>query len=188
MNLLIIGTLLWAIVHLMPAIAPGIRSSLVAGMGEKPYRGLFALLIFSSLVLIVFGWRSTPEEFVYVLPSTTRLVAFVLICIAFILIGAANYPTAIKRVIRHPMLTGVAVWAAGHLLVNGTTRAMVLFGGLGVWALVEIFAINRREGAYEKPPKPAFGRELRGIIISAGIIVLLIFLHPYFAGVSPIPR
>jgi uncharacterized membrane protein len=188
MSLLIAGTLLWAMIHLMPAIAPDVRSGLVAKMGEKPYKGLFALSIFLSLVLVVIGWRSTTEQFVYVLPPATRLVAFTLICIAFILIGAANYPTAIKRVIRHPMLTGVAIWAAGHLLVNGTTRAIVLFGGLGVWALVEIVAINRRDGAYEKPPKPELSREIRGLVISAGIIVLLIFLHPYFAGVSPIPR
>ena len=62
MGLLIIGVLLWIVVHLMPAIAPSLKESLIGGMGANPYRGVFSLLIFSSLALIVFGWRSTPEE------------------------------------------------------------------------------------------------------------------------------
>ena len=89
---------------------------------------------------------------------------------------------------RIPMLAGVAIWAAGHLLVNGTSRAIVLFGGLGVWALLEILLINRRDGAYEKPEKPGFSEELKGMFISAGILLIVLFLHPYFAGVSPLPR
>ena len=86
------------------------------------------------------------------------------------------------------MLTGVFVWATAHLLVNGTTRALVLFGGLGAWAILEIVLINRREGAYTKPDKPDFSEELRGTFISAGFLLIILFLHPYFAGVTPFPR
>ena len=188
MSLLITGVLLWALIHLMPAFAPAFRQGLIDSMGNKPYRGVFALAIFASLALIVFGWRSTPEELVYVMPAGTRTVAFVLICLSLIVIGAAHHPSSIKRVIRHPMLTGVFIWAVAHLLVNGTERAMVLFGGLGLWALVEIVMINRRDGPYEKPPRPDFSEELKGTFFSAGILLLLLFLHPYFAGVTPFPR
>ena len=187
MSLLITGVAIWIVVHLIPAIAPSLRQSLVASMGEKAYRGVFALVILGSLALIVVGWRSTPEEFIYILPPETRMVSFFLICLALILMGAAHHPSRIKRVIRHPMLTGVFVWAAAHLLVNGTVRAMVLFGGLGVWALLEIVLINRREGAYIKPDKPDFSEELKGTFISAGFLLILLFLHPYFAGVTPFP-
>ena len=86
------------------------------------------------------------------------------------------------------MLTGVFVWAAAHLLVNGTVRAIVLFGTLAVWALLEIILINRREGDYVKPDVPGFSRELRGLLISLVVILVVLFLHPYFAGVSPFPR
>lgn len=188
MYLLITGTLLWAVVHLMPSVAPGMRGGLITKMGEKAYRGLFALVIIASLALIVAGWRAMPETFVYTLPPDTRIVAFVLISVAFIVIGSAHHPSSIKRVIRHPMLAGVATWAAGHLLVNGTTRAIVLFGGLGIWALLAIVMINRRDGAVEKPANPGFSEELKGTFISAGILLILLFLHPYFAGVSPFPR
>jgi uncharacterized membrane protein len=172
----------------MPAIAPSFKESVVGSMGEKPYRGVFALLIVGSLALIVFGWRSTPEDLLYVLPAGTRMVAFALICISFIVIGSAHHPSRIKRIFRHPMLTGVFIWAAAHLLVNGTTRALVLFGGLGIWALLEIVLINKRDGAYTKPDKPGFSEELKGTFFSAGILLIILFLHPYFAGVTPFPR
>ncbi|RLA32229.1 MAG: NnrU protein, partial [Gammaproteobacteria bacterium] len=94
----------------------------------------------------------------------------------------------IKRIFRHPMLTGVFIWAVAHLLVNGTTRALVLFGGLGIWALLEIVLINKRDGAYTKPDSPDFSEELKGTFISAGFLLFILFLHPYFAGVTPFPR
>ena len=188
MYMLVIGVLLWIVAHLVPAVAPSFRKGLLDSLGKGPYRGVFSLVILGSLALIVFGWRSTPEEYLYALPAGARMVAFALICLSFIVIGAAFHPSRIKRMIRHPMLTGVFIWAAAHLLVNGTTRALVLFGGLGAWALLEIVLINRRDGEYTKPEKPDFSEELRGTFISAGFLLLVLFLHPYFAGVTPFPR
>ena len=76
--------------------------------------------------------------------------------ISFVLFGARTTKTAIKRLVRHPMLMGVFVWSLSHLLTNGTTRALILFGGLGVWALIEMPLINAREGARELPESPGF--------------------------------
>jgi hypothetical protein len=86
------------------------------------------------------------------------------------------------------MLMGVFVWAVSHLLMNGTTRALVLFGGLGLWALLEMPLINRREGEYIKPDAPDFSGELKGVFISGFIFIVVLILHPYFAGVTPFPR
>ena len=140
------------------------------------------------LPAFVLGWRSTPEAYLYVLPPWSRSLGFVLMIVSFLLIGAAHHPTRIKRFIRHPMLAGVFVWSVSHLLMNGTTRALVLFGGLGLWAVLEIVLINRREGAYIKPDIPNFSEELKGFFISGIIFGIVLFLHPYFAGVTPFPR
>ena len=104
------------------------------------------------------------------------------------LFGAAHQPTRIKRVVRHPQLTGMLVWSLSHLLSNGDTRSLALFGGLGLWALIEMLLISRREGAWQKPHGPALSIEVRGIVISTVVFFVLVFLHPYFAGVSAIPR
>ena len=188
MTLLIIGVLLWAFVHLVPTIAGPLKQSMTGQLGQNGYKGGFSLLIVAALVLIVLGWRSTPEQFLYVLPPWSRTLGLVLMILSFLLLGAAHHPTRIKRFFRHPMLSGVFVWSVSHLLMNGTARALVLFGGLGLWAVVEIILINRREGLYIKPDTPALGEELKGFFISGIIFGVVLFLHPYFAGVAAFPR
>ena len=107
-----------------------------------------------------------------------------LVLIAFILFGASNYPTRIKQFIRHPQLTGVAVWAFAHLVLNGDSRSVLLFGTMGLWAILEIVFINRREGKWVKQPSPSWAREIRGLAISLVVFVVVVMLHPYMTGVS----
>ena len=188
MSVLIAGVAVWIIVHLIPGVAPGFRQKLINSAGEGPYKGIFAVAIVSSIVLLVIGWRATPEAYLYILPPWSRLLGFVLMFVSFVLLGATHYKTAIKRYVRHPMLMGVFVWSVSHLLTNGTTRSLILFGGLGAWALIEMPLINAREGSREMPESPGFGAEIKGVLISAVVFGVMLFLHPYFAGVSPFPR
>jgi uncharacterized membrane protein len=183
METMIAGLILWSVVHLFPAISPGLRQSLVGKMGENGYKGVFALLVVLSVVLIVFGWRHTSPDFVYLLPPAFKHISMLLIVLAFILMGAAQYPTRIKRIIRHPQLTGLLIWAIAHLMLNGDSRSILLFGWLAVWAVLEIIFINRRDGAWIKPEAPAWSREVRGLAISIIVIVIVVFIHPYIAGV-----
>ena len=184
MGLMIAGLLIWSLVHLTPSLAPPLKQKLITQLGEKTYKLLFAVLIFTALALIVFGWRSTLPSYLYQLPGFTRHIAMLLVLIAFILFGASNYPTRIKQFIRHPQLTGVIVWAFAHLVLNGDSRSVLLFGSMGVWAILEIVFINRREGEWVKQPVPGWAREVRGLAISLAVFVVVVMLHPYIAGVS----
>lgn len=186
MTLLILGVVLWAAVHLMPSTIPSYRAQLIKKIGETPYKGIFALMIILSLVLIVFGWRSTDPYALYSPPAWAGGVTMLLMINAIILFVVGRHPSRIKRLIRHPQLTGVAVWAIAHLISNGETRSIILFGGLGLWALWEMRMINAREGAWVKPEAPSLGIEVRGFAIGVVIFVIAVVLHPYFAGVSPI--
>ncbi|MEZ5448289.1 MAG: NnrU family protein [Thiolinea sp.] len=179
---LIVGILLWSLVHLFPSLMPERRAALLAERGNL-YQGGFALLIVLSLVLIVIGWRSTPPEAWYVPPSWGRHLNMLLTLIAIILLGASHAPTRIRQYLRHPMLSGVAVWAFGHLLANGETRSVLLFGGMLIWSLVSIYTINRRDGHWKKPAQTtSWAAEIKLLLISLLVYVVLIFLHPYFAG------
>ena len=180
---LILGVLLWAAVHLMPSVFPQVKKQLIERLGENPYKGIFSVLILLSIALIVIGWRSTDPEFLYYLGDWTRIVTAILVLIAFILMGAANYPSRIKRFIRHPQLTGLIIWAGGHLLSNGDSRSLILFGGLGLWAAIEIPLLNARGGEWDKPAAPSIAVEARGLVISFVVYAVLVFLHPYFTGV-----
>jgi hypothetical protein len=77
----------------------------------------------------------------------------------------------------------VAIWAFAHLMMNGDSRSVVLFGTMLVWAVLSIMLINRRDGDRIKPEVPGWGREIRGFVISLVVFVVFVFLHRYITGV-----
>jgi uncharacterized membrane protein len=187
-NLLVAGVLLWSIVHLFPALATHRRQALMARLGNGPYRGLFALLIISSTVCIVLGWRSTAPVAVYTPPPGMRPVTLGLMVVALILFVSARAPTDLKQFIRHPQLTGVLTWAIAHLLSNGDSRSLVLFGGIGLWTIVEMIAINARDGRWCKPEPVGAVRSCVPVLIGAIAWIVLGVAHPWFAGVPVFVR
>ena len=185
MGLLIAGLVMWSLIHLYPSLASQSRDGLVARLGNNAYRGVFALLMLAALVMIVFGWKSAVPSAIYEPPLMGSLVVLALILIAFILFVAAQAKTNIKRVLRHPQLTGLLLWCVAHLLANGDSRSLALFGGLGVWALVEIVLINRRDGAWQKPAAAPLSSDLIVVIIGAVAFGVVLYLHQWlFGGMS----
>lgn len=185
MGLLLAGVILWSVMHFLPAGAGGLRKNVSGVIGEGPWKGLVALSLVLAIALMVMGWRSIEPAPVYVPPGFGTMLVTPLMILAVVLMGAANAKTNIKRVLRNPMLSGVVVWAATHLLNNGDDRSVVLFGGMGLWAIIMIFFINKRDGAWVKPEKVPPAAEIKLFAISAVVFIVLVIAHPYFAGVAP---
>ena len=184
MTLLAIGVLLFAGLHLIKALAPPLRTDLQNRLGENGYKGIFALLVLGSMVLIVFGWRDATPQFLYSPVQALKLPALLLLVLAFGFLVASTRPSRLRRVVRHPQLTGVALWGIAHLLLNGDDRALLLFGGMTAWAVAEILAINRRDGVWIKGGTPALGADVANLAITALVIALLVYVHPWLAGVA----
>ena len=184
MMMLISGLVIWSIVHLLPSLAPERKQQIIERRGETVYKLSFTICILAALALIIFGWRSTVPVFLYQAPVGLVHFSKLLVLIAFILFGASNYPTRIKNFVRHPQLMGVVVWASAHLVINGDSRSIWLFGGLATWAILEMVFINRRDGEWVKQPVPGWGREIRGLIISLVVFLVVAMIHPYIAGVA----
>ncbi len=183
MEIILAGLLLWSLTHLTPSLAPPVKRAWVNKLGQNGYKLSFTVLILLSLIMIVYGWRHTTPTYLYPISEAAKPVALILMVIAFVIMGATNYQTRIKRQIRHPQLTGVIIWSVAHLAVNGDSRSILLFGGLGIWAALEILFINRRDGEWIKPVAPSWGTELKGLIISLVVFVVVVLIHPYIAGV-----
>lgn len=181
MLLLITGILLWSLVHLFSSMMPQQRDRLRSRLGAQFYRALYSLLILLSLVLIVYGWRHSPIAALYSMPSWSYGAMLVLMLLALVLFIAANLPGHIRRKLRHPMLAGVVVWALAHLLVNGDSRSLILFGSLAIWAILEIVFINRRDGPQ---PAPAATWSADLIAVAGGLVLFaaLGWLHPFYTG------
>ena len=60
---------------------------------------------------------------------------------------------------------------------------VLLLGALGIWALLEIILISRREGAWEKPQAPAWAVEILGIAITLVVMAIVVWAHPWIAGI-----
>ena len=187
MLLLILGVLLWSCLHLVPSVGRPMRSACIERIGEGPYKGVFALSIVGAIVLMVLGWRSTAPVGVYGAPAWGLEFASVAMFVSLVLFMGSNVPTNLKRFVRHPQLAGVAVWGFGHLAANGELRSLVLFGGIGVWALVAMVTINRRDGAWERPEPLPLMAELKPLVAGIVAYVVLVLVHPYLSGVSPFP-
>lgn len=182
MTLLIAGLALWCVAHFFKRLAPNAR----ANLGDKG-KGPIALAILASVVLMVLGYRGADLTHVYDAPSWGIHLNNTLMLVAVLLMGMGQSKGRMRSWLRHPMLTGVVVWAIAHLLVNGDMPSLVLFGGLALWAIAEMMLINRAEGPWTRPePGPAKG-DLRLIIISLIVFVAIAFIHN-LVGPWPFPQ
>jgi uncharacterized membrane protein len=184
MAMMILGLCLWIGVHLFPTVAPQSRERMISRLGNGPYQGLFALLVFSGLLLIIFGWRNTLPTQIYTPILALRHPAMLLVVIAIILMVAASLPNRIKRYIRHPQLTGVLLWAIAHLLMNGDSRSVLVFLSLAIWSAVSMLMINRRDGTWVKPEPPRnWVWDIAVVVIGLILSVLIVRFHQYLSGV-----
>lgn len=182
---LVLGIFLWSFAHFVPAAFTGLRKGLMTKIGENGYKGLFLLLMAVAIYLIISGWKSAVPESVYLPPTWGRHLTALLVFIGFVLLFAPYPANNIKRVLRHPQLSGVVCWGAGHLLANGEGRSIVLFGGLALWAILEILLLNRRDGAWVKPaPAP---RKNDAVLVLIGFVayVIVAVAHQRLFGFSP---
>ncbi|MEO0912986.1 MAG: NnrU family protein, partial [Pseudomonadota bacterium] len=127
MVLLIAGMVLWWGAHVFKRLAPEARAGLQARMGDGS-KGVFALLILLSVVLMVLGYRAADFVAVYTPPGWATHLNNLLMFGAIALFGMGNSKGRARSWFRHPMLMGLATWAVAHLLVNGDLASLVLFG------------------------------------------------------------
>ncbi|WP_339109032.1 NnrU family protein [Thioclava sp. GXIMD4216] len=175
MILLILGVVIWALAHLFKRLAPEAR----AKMGPQG-RAMVSGLLVLSLVLMVIGYRSADGAFFWGRSPAVTGINNLLMLVAVYLFAAAGMKTKIAQVYRHPMLLGVVLWAVAHLLVNGDTPSFVLFGGIGIWALVEMVLISRT--AWVRPKGKGAKMEvfaILGTVIVYGAIALVHYAFGY---------
>lgn len=179
MTLLILGVALWVIAHVWKRLAPAHRAS----VGDKG-KGIVAVATVASIILMVLGYRAAEGAVYWGRGNGLVWLNNLLMVLAFYLYAASGKGTRVTRAIRHPQLTGFAVWAAAHLLVNGDTASFILFGGLGLWALVQMALINRADGprgAYHAPPVKS---EIIAVVATVVVVVVVMAIH-YALGVQP---
>lgn len=163
MIVLVLGVLIWAAAHLFRRVAPEARARM--GGSGRMVMGLAAGL---ATVLMIWGFRSADFVPVYTpVPGIGHLNNLLMLVSLFLFAVGGTKGTLYPR-LRNPMLWGVIVWVVAHLLVNGDLASILLFGGMGLWAVVQMAVINRTP--WERPG-PVCG--LKGDLMAiAGTLVL----------------
>ena len=108
--------------------------------------------------------------------------------ISLILIGAYIFKKShIAVAVHHPMVWGVALWAAGHLIANGSTADLLLFGAFLVWAGADLVSAYGRDARNSVVyPTPTWSATIGAIALGVVLwIALLGGLHLWLFGVSP---
>lgn len=183
MTLLLIGLLVFSLVHLVPA-APPLRATLKTKMGDKGYRGLFSLLSLASLALVIWGFAQAPSDSYRAQPGWARHLTLAFMPFVFILLASNGTKTPLRRFIPHPMTTGVMLWGLLHYLANGETRSAWLFGTFALLSALQLLSRLWRPAG----PAPVYSQRALITTVIAGILAYFVFLfaHPYLFGVSPL--
>jgi len=179
MTWLIIGISLWYAGHFWKRILPGAH----AGLGAKA-KGLSAAVIGIGLILMIIGVRGADFVPLYTpLPGMGHLVNLLML-VSIFLFGAGDASGVTKTKLRHPMLTGMVVWAGAHLLVNGDLVTVVLFASLAIWALLEMVVINRASPAWQRPERGPFTKDLKLALVTVMLYAIISFAH-FWLGYHP---
>ncbi len=179
MGTLISGLGLWAVAHWFGRLAPGLR----AGMGRAG-KGVVALLSLLAIWLMVRGYGQADPTVLWDLGAAGKGVNNLLMIPALALVGAAHSKSRLRGALRHPMLWGAVLWALAHLIANGDLRSLVLFGGLGLWALISMALINRAEAAPERFSGGTRAGDIRLAVITIVLYGAISALHIWL-GVNP---
>jgi uncharacterized membrane protein len=190
MAALVLGLVIFLGLHSTRIFAEGVRAKAIARLGEGPWKGAYSLLSLIGFALIIWGFaeaRSTAAE-LWTPPIWTGHTTILLMFFSLILIGAYIFKKShIAVAVHHPMVWGVAIWAAGHLIANGSAADLLLFGAFLLWAVADLVSFYGRDArnAVVYPP-PNWGATIGAIALGVALwIALLGGLHLWLFGVSP---
>jgi uncharacterized membrane protein len=184
---MILGLVLFLGVHTFTTQRE-LRASVIASTGEAGYKIGYALVSLAGLALIVWGfahYRATGMWEVWSPPTVLKHIAAALVLPAVILVVAAYIRGRIYTALKHPMLAGIKLWAAAHLLANGDLGSIILFGSFLGWAVYDRISLKHRADA-GGPPIPVGGPTNDLIAVAVGIVAYLALafaFHPVVIGV-----
>jgi uncharacterized membrane protein len=184
---MILGLVLFLGAHTLPAQRKWRRRA-IAALGEGGYKIAYALVSLLGIALIVWGfghYRATGWIDIWNPPKALKHITVALMLPAVILVVAAYIRGHIYTALKHPMLAGVKLWAAAHLLANGDLGSIILFGSFLGWAVFDRISLKRRSDAGAPAiPVGGWGNDL--IAVAVGILAYLALafaFHPVVIGV-----
>ena len=137
-----------------------LRATLAGAIGERGYLAVYSIAAFATLGWMIWAYGRAPVQPLW---AGLGLVPAVLMPFALVFAACAimsRSPTAIGqaglmkadepargiiRVTRHPLMWGIMLWGAAHVLARGDLASAVFFGGFVVLAGLGTVLIDARK-------------------------------------------
>lgn len=191
MALLLVGLVLFIGIHSIRLFAYEWRESMIEQLGKKNWQLLHAAVAFIGIMTTImgYGYARYSAEWLWFPPVWTRHLAALLVLFSFVFIAAAAMPySKIKSWVGYPMAIGIKLWAFAHLISNGTTADVVLFGSFLAWAILN-YSISRRRAREQGITfaAPSFKFDLLALVIAlVAYLAIAFYLHALLIGVAPL--
>jgi uncharacterized membrane protein len=166
---MVIAGALFLVTHLGIS-STALRGVLVARIGEKAYLGLYSLLAFATLGLMIWLYGNLPRhEYLWLPDPQLNQLTKVIMPIAMILLlggflvknptavgmegalaaegAATELARGVNRITRHPLQWSIVLWAAVHVAANGDTVSVAFFGTFLILGLAGGALIDRKKAA-----------------------------------------
>jgi uncharacterized membrane protein len=208
-----------------------VRDALTGRIGLGPYMGVFSISSVAGLAWLGIAFAQArhgeAQAAFWDVTPITRQVQIALQLLAMLLIvpglttpnptsvrqeGALDRPDLVRgmlRITRHPFLWGVAIFSAGHLLVNGDAASIILFGTLFTLSVLGTFSIDAKrrralgakwDAFADQTSNIPFAAIVQGrqrmsigeigwwrILLAVAVWALLAWAHPHLFGVRALP-
>jgi uncharacterized membrane protein len=201
-----------------------LRSGLIGMLGEKAYLGLYSLVSLAAVAWMIWAYVKAPYERLWV-GDEFKVWAIVLMPVSLVSIVAGGMtrnpgavrqesalasmgePRGILRITRHPIMWGIALWAAVHLIARGDTASVIFFGAMLLLAVLGTLLIDARKNGTLGPDwqrfasltsNVPFGAIMQGrnrfqfdeigwkkVLIGVAVYLAFFFLHPFLFGARP---
>ena len=166
MELFLTGAAIFFTAHFFPRLRAA-RAGLIEKLGAGGYKIGYSLVSLIGFALMIYGYMNWPHEDVYQPLGAHRAITHAVMPFAFILAAASEIPSNIRNFVRHPLSLATLLWAGAHLTANGDQASLALFGGFGLYALLNII-LSEAAGRASAPPRRPAWRDLA--VIAAGLI------------------
>ncbi len=226
MTELSLAALVFVALHILPAVRA--REWIIARIGDPAYMGLFSLASVLGLAWMIAAYRDAPASIpLYETSPVLKWFTVAAMLLPFILVVSgttSRNPSSIMgkdalktphrwndifAITRHPVMWAITIWAGLHMLNRPDATSALLFGPLGLLAILGSLRQEARKreefgeawNAFVKQTSfvPFAGilsgkaklhiRELGGWRIAAAVVIWLAMLafHLPVIGVLPLP-
>ncbi len=188
MAILALGLIIFLGLHSTRIFAEGARNAAMTRIGEGPWKGLYSLLSIIGFILIIWGFASARWDAARLWEPGIffRHLALTLMLISLVLLGGYFFKKShVAVAVHHPMVWAVFVWSLAHLLANGSSADLLLFGAFFVWSAADLWSAYGRD-AGKAYPTPDWSATAGAVAVGVVLYALLVGgLHLWLFGVPP---